>query len=359
MDKNAHTTGTNLTNVNRIGRYGVKWGIVALIVMIVGRMVVVAGIAYWKAVNPEPPPPPTVGFGVLPEPIFPAQQADDKPVTYTLETANGRLPGFPDRAKVYFMPRSIPSLLADERAKDTAAEYGFTSQPEILDEKTYRWTQSTQSLISTFELDVTQLHFTYTTDFLSRPELIVNRNLPTNFDAVESVKGFLSSGGLLPSDAATASSTVKFMKTVGGNLTEAVSLSDADYLSVDINRNKIDGLYEMFTDLGKTGTITAIVSGDGGGRNNIMQMKYAHYVPDYTQIHTYPLRTVDEALRILQAGEGYIPDATIDEAVIRSVVLGYYDPTDDYQPYLQPIYVFVGDNDFLGYVPAVTSAYLE
>lgn len=37
--------------------------------------------------------------------------------------------------------------------------------------------------------------------------------------------------------------------------------------------------------------------------------------------------------------------------------LGYFDP-DVYQEYLQPVYVFIGDDDFVSYVPAVSGEYL-
>ena len=37
---------------------------------------------------------------------------------------------------------------------------------------------------------------------------------------------------------------------------------------------------------------------------------------------------------------------------IKSMKLGYFDP-DIYQNYLQPVYVFLGEGDFVGYVPAV------
>jgi len=37
--------------------------------------------------------------------------------------------------------------------------------------------------------------------------------------------------------------------------------------------------------------------------------------------------------------------------------LGYFDDFQ-FQPYLQPIYVFAGDDDFLGYVPAISSEFV-
>jgi hypothetical protein len=37
--------------------------------------------------------------------------------------------------------------------------------------------------------------------------------------------------------------------------------------------------------------------------------------------------------------------------------LAYYDP-DIYQEYLQPVYVFVGEPNFIAYVPAISNEYL-
>ncbi len=38
--------------------------------------------------------------------------------------------------------------------------------------------------------------------------------------------------------------------------------------------------------------------------------------------------------------------------------LGYYD-ADLYQEYLQPVYVFLGSDNYVGYIPAVRSDYVS
>ncbi len=42
---------------------------------------------------------------------------------------------------------------------------------------------------------------------------------------------------------------------------------------------------------------------------------------------------------------------------IKKMFFAYFDP-DIYQSYLQPVYVFLGENNFVGYVPAVSADYL-
>lgn len=351
-------SGPTLTNITAIGRQVVKFGLIGLVTLMVGRMAVGAFVAYWKATHPPPPPPPTVGFGVLPAPRFPEQDEADTPDSFVLETATGGTPDFGDRAKVYFIPKAAANLLADEEAKQIAAKYGFVFEPEVVDSETYRWTKTTP-LTSTLEMNIRTLAFSLTTDYLSRPELLVNNDLPTGFEAVQKIKNFLDQTKLLPDDAATASGEILPLKSLGGTLDEAVSVSEADYLQVDITRTPIDSQFRMYTPEGLKGTISGIVTGALQGRDAILALDYYHYPVDYTYVHTYPIRTSQSAWQLLQAGEGYIVDpGEAERAVVRSVTLGYYDDFEE-QEYLQPVYVFAGDGGFLGYVSAVDPKYLQ
>ncbi len=348
--------GATLTKITRMGRNVVKYGITTLVILMVGRVAMSAFIAFWKAMNPPPPPEPTAGFGALPSIQFPLQTDEDKPVSYRLETASGTLPNFGDRAKVFLMTKNSANLLDTENAQKTASAYGFTEKPEILNSRTHRWTKI-QPLTTTFDFDIIDHNFTYETDFLSRPELILEADLPTNFDADQQVKSFLSTAQLLPPDVATTSGEITYLRAVGGLLKPAVAISEADFVQVDLNRGPIDGIYNPYTPDGVTGAIHAVlVSGRGG--NNILKLIRQIYPIDYSMVHTYYIRSSQSAWNTLQSGEGYIANkGTTEPAVIRQVELGYFESTD-YQPYYQPIYVFKGDGGFIGYVSAIDPRYI-
>lgn len=349
-------TGPTLTDVTYVGRRAVKYGLIALVALVVGRSLLTAFVTYWKAANPPPPPPPTVGFGVLPQIAFP--ESDTQPVSYRLETASGTLPAFGDRAKVYFMPKSSLSLLADENAKKIASVLDYVFSPEVLDSRTYRWRKS-QPLESTLQMDIQDYSMEITTDYLSRPELLTKSSVPTATEALNQVKEILRKTNLLAEDMATASGEVVFLKALGGELEPAVSYSDADFVQVDLNRTPIDGLYRMFSPAGYKGTVHGVVAGGLSRDSSVVHLEFNYQPVDYTQVHTYPLRTTDSAWRVLQAGEGYIASrGTLESAVIRQVYLGYFDSFDE-QSYLQPIYVFEGDGGFLGYVSALDSTYIQ
>jgi hypothetical protein len=184
-------------------------------------------------------------------------------------------------------------------------------------------------------------------------------NLPEEFEAVDRVKKFVQATDLLGSDVATASGQITFLKSIGGELKTAFSLSEADFLQVDINRNPIDQLYNVYTDEGKKGIISAKLSSAFTSNNSIVEMDYHYRQVDYLNFETYPLRTAKSAWNLVQAGDAYVINGKgIKDVVVREFELAYYDSFDE-QKYLQPIYVFKGDNDFMAFVPAVSANYLN
>lgn len=349
--------GLNLTRAAYLGRLTIKFGAVFIVLMIVGRFALTAGINLWTRLNPKPPPPPTVGFGVLPSIRFAAQSVGEKPLGYQLDIPQSRFPTFPDRAKVFLMLHSSIGLFTDQRAKEIAADYGYVFAPTVLSETMYRWTKSTP-LQSTLEMDIVDLTFEIRTDYLSRADLLARANLPTKDESVRLVKSFIGSGQPLPSDLATASGEIRYLRSVGGELEEAIAVSDADFVQIDIRRAPIDGDKKFYTPQGDYGAAHAILSGVLAGREQIVEMTYNYQPIDYAQRHTYPLRSVQAALQILQAGEAYIANRGLnDTVIITAIELGYYDD-DQKQDYMQPIYVFRGDGGFLAYVPAVAPQWL-
>jgi len=341
-----------LTRAAFVGRQSVKFGAIILVVLIVGRTLLSVGSSVYTSMFPAPPPPPTVGFGILPELRFPEQSTVDKPQSYELEVPNSRLPNFGDRTKVFLMNRSSLSLLADQRAKQIAADYGYVFQPTILSSTLYRWTKSTP-IQATLQMNIQNFSLDITTDYLSRAELLTNKTLPTEANAVSIVKASVRTGQELPVDIATASGTVSYFKSLGGELQPAVSLSDADFLRVDVNRFPIDGNKKFYTPDGDEGALNGVVSVSLSGQDQVVDLHYHYQTIDYSERHTYPIRSVSSAWQIVQAGEAYVAGkGSNDTAVIRSVLLGYYDDSEE-QDYLQPIYIFEGDNGFIAYVPAI------
>lgn len=354
--KTQEKTSFTLSDATAFGRKAIVMVFVGIISYLVLRMLFIAAVNYYKAMNPPPPPPPTVGFGRLPSVIFPEQLPTDWPDEFVLETARNRLPEFSDRAKVYQMEVRTANLLADEKVRAMANRYGFTSQPEMLDANNYRWSKY-QPLEFIFEVNLITSNFSVESDYQIRPELISSKTLPDKHEAIQTVKSYLRRSDMLPADVATASGEVSYVRVLAGELMPAVSLSDASFIRVDLDRIPIDEI-KMYNPNGASGLIRSLITGALDHDDSVVELQY-HYQPIiYDPVHTYPLKPISQAWSEIQTKQGYLVSCdNLTKAVIREVSLGYFESFQD-QDYMQPIYVFSGDDNFMAYVSAVDSKYI-
>lgn len=347
----APESGPNLSYITEVGRKVVKYAAISMLGYMVLSVVFKGVVAYYRYLNPPPPPPPTMGFGYLPPVEFPAEFSQDFPEELTISIPKERLTNFGDRAQVLFFPKPALSLLADERARGIATKLDFKEEPEMMTVDRYRWYKYTP-IDYVFELDLVSYNFFLRSDYQTRPELLVSRTVPDEEKAIREVKNYLSRADLLYQDIATSSGQVRYLKSLVGELFEAVSLSDATFLEVNLNRVPIAEKYQVYNPQVNRGVVSAVISNALGG-NSILDLKYDYYPLNYDKVETYPIKQVSTAIAELEAGEAHIASENyLDKVVVRDVVMGYFD-SYDYQPYLQPIYVFFGDDGFVAYVSAV------
>lgn len=340
----------SLTEAADVSRIVIKWGFILLVALMVGRMVVGGLIAWYRAANPVIPPP-TVGFGIIPPLQFPENKYPG--LTYTLETVTGTLPVFETQADVMHIPRERPNLLAMERSSKEAVSLGFNVSPEKASDVTYRW-RLQAPIPSTLTMQIYDGRFLVETDWASNPNFLSERNLPAKAQAIKDAKDVVrrvasGSGEDLIDDAAL----LTYLKGNAGMFQPAISLSDADFVRVDLFRAPHKGLYPFVTPVPDHGIVRVVLSGNQR-LAKVVYVNYNYAALDMTRVETYPLKPVEQAWQELQDGRGYVAhiDKGVTQAVVRRVELGYYDSFEP-QEYAQPVYIFSGDNDFVAYVQAV------
>lgn len=345
------STGYNLTQVAGWSRGFIKYGAISLVVFMVGRVVLNATIALIIAMTPPKPVPPTFGFGSLPDLILPPSVAQVD--TYTLETRSGGLPGAPRMMPVFFMPKSSISIFSLDNAKKLAAGLGFVFEPEQISTINYRWKRTTP-LPSVLDVDIINQHFTVKTDWSSDPTFLANINPPTDKAASDLAKNTLTSAGVLTTDIATSEGKISYLKARGSGYEKALSFSEAEFLQFDLRRTPINQKYPVLRSDPTKGNARLIMSGTKNASGLIVDAELIHFPVDYDRPETYPLINSNEAWQRLSNGNGYIASFKpgVQKAVVREMYLAYYD-SDEPQQYLQPIFVFTGDDDFVAYVPAV------
>lgn len=345
-----------LTEVAYYTRRSLKWGSFLILFLIVFRWAWNGFWTYWLAKHPPPPPPPTVAFGKLPQLKFPDQTRGS--LTFKLETVTGATPDLGDRAHVFFMPAKRANLLALERATNQATRLGFTLPPAKLTDTLYRWTNSTP-LPTNLDLDIIYGHFTLTASWQQDPTLLDAAHLPSSTQAVIEAQDYLADTGLLPEDLKTGRTQVSFLRSSTGNFVPALSLSESEFVQVDLFRKDLDA-GKVYTATPAAGLVRLIFSGNTNTGKRIVSLTYNYFPVNYDQSATYPLKSSTTAWDELKSGQGFIatPPTTGTEAVIRRVSLGFYDSPKP-QTFLQPVYVFAGDNNFVAYVPAVDSKWIQ
>jgi hypothetical protein len=340
----------------------IKYGLSILVGLVIFRGLFIMSIRIYRQLNPPPPPPPTVKYKVLPRP--PLVSAPSLPETFNfyLETPDGttRLENLknervlPDQLKVFYIVRSGPDLLGLERLKERAAIMGFSSDPESVGESKYRFRKGNSSLVLDID-SVSQTFKLYQDALIQIP--------PSTPKSNQEALGALKSGlprNLYPTDIAEDKTKYRYFRVDGSGLSEVTSLADAEYVRVDLFRASLEDL-PIYTSTYDDGQIWGIVSGGSSG-GGILELNYKYYPIDIEQFSTYPIISSLDAWNKLGSGGGTVVklgDNPNGDITIRRIYLGYFDSTETYQKFIQPIYVFEGDNDFVAYVPAITDEWLE
>lgn len=351
----------NLTQTAYWTRKILKFGAILLGVIIFLRISFNVINSVWKKIYPTPPPPPTVAFGKLPKLIFPEnnQTAGEAKLTFKLETIQGGLPKLSTISKVYFIPKEGPNLLALDRANQIAKKFGFVAQPQQISEKIYRWqTENTPPTMLDIDINTENFHLYY--DYQNDQEILSSKDLPTNQQAAQEAKNFLANNSLLANDLATGSAEIVYLKFTPPNLTPAVSLSEADFVRVNLFRSDLDDL-KILPPNPKNSMISFLFSGSKAMGKRIIEVNYTYYPIETETSATYPLKTTQTAWQEIQGGGSYIANLGENQdgqIVVREVYLAYFDSNQS-QNFLQPIFVFEGDRNFVGYVPAIDSKWTE
>lgn len=350
----------NLTETAYYTRRTVNWAILAVILYIILRITWSIFVVLWLYFFPPKPTPPNFRFGKLPAVKFPEPAASPSAqFTFRLETIEGTVPTASEAATVYFMPKPAANLLALTKTQEFAKRLGLNPKPIEETKAIYRFEDDTTQL-RRLRYDIVSNNFILRYGFEQDAGLFIERNVPSVDAVVAETKSMLQTFGLYGTDLAKGTNKVSFLKLVGDKLVPTTSLSQADAVRVDFFRQNVGGL-KLFTPYPDEGQVVLIFSGSKNNKKKVLQFAYTLWTIDSETSGTYALKNSTAAWEELKSGLGYIaryPTNTATNIVIRQVYLGYYDSFDP-QMYLQPIFVFEGDNGFLAYIPAVVPEWTE
>lgn len=345
----------SLTIISYYARKMVFYFSVGLAALIIFRFSWVVFSSWWIKNHPPAPPPPTVSFGVLPSLQLPKGILRSN-LVFRLETITGMTPNLGIQAKVYFMPAFRANVLGAELATQLAVRLGFPVKPESVDEQIYVWSR-TGRLPAKLTINLITGFFSLETSWADDQEIISSR-APSQPDAVKTAKDFLSRLDLLPKDLEIGKSKVEYLKEGENGFISAISQSEANFVRVHLFRSDIDSI-PIVTPTYDEGLVQVVVTGLSSDKQ-VIGLSYKYSPVDTVQAATYPLKSSQSAWQELQAGGGSIIKYSggTNGAVIRNIELAYFESGLP-QEFLQPIFIFKGDNGFIAYLPATDSKWLS
>jgi hypothetical protein len=349
---------SSLTEIAYYARRSINWALLGIIGYIILRILWSILVVLWLVVFPHRLPPPNHAFGKLPQLKFPQIATPSAQLTFQLETIQGTVPAASASANVYFMPKSAPNLLALTKTQEFANKLQFNPTPIQESKNIYRFNDN-EFALRRLRYDIVSSNFIVRYTFERDLSVFIEKNLPTADQAQQETYNMLKSFNLYQTDLTGGPVVVSYLRLSADALIPTTSLSQSDAVRVDYFKKPI-GDMSIVTPVPDEAPISIILSGSSNSKKRIIQFAYTYWPIDYQTFATYGLKTSEAAWGELQAGKGYIAryPSNSSVAIVRSATLAYYDSFDP-QTYLQPIFIFEGDNGFLGYVPAVTSQWME
>ncbi len=296
-------------------------------------------------------------FGIINRPVI-QNASSSAGINFDFDTVEGTPITATESARVYFLPPSVPKFGYRENVFLMAQNIGIDTQTA-----NYRLVDTQASFTTDRQkltVDIGNFNFNYQYEFEKEPELFDTYASPIAQEAEIDAVGFLQSVGRYPEELATAEveTIYFFFDPQQKNLKQVQKNNEANLVEVDYFRPKIDGFPTVTTKFPNSHNhVLAYFADDLEFR--VLNARIDFYEKSNEQVGIYPLKSGKEAYENLRQGKAQVikNPGQQKKVTIKKMFLAYFDP-DTYQEYLQPVYVFIGEDDFVAFVPAVKDEFL-
>ena len=320
--------------------------------LIVSILVFMFGKGIFAMIFPPEPDPALVAFGKLPELSMTEGNRPPTNVTYKIETVSGDLKELKAKLKVFAIDISTAPKFGDLNGANVKAKKAQFAIPAIsVADNVATYIDSLNNgrilTINTITGDLS-----LKSDYLNNTDLITNQIKDDKATKIIA-QTFMSTFGLdFTTYPKEKINTVRY-KIDGGKLTEAVSSATTNLFQVNFNRTDLDAIPVVYPSFDRQKVSVLASATDVVGAKALISK-----IQEY-RFSTYPLKGIKKAYADLVAGKAiYNKELIGGEFPIRDVSLAYLD-TDLQQPFLQPVYVFSGDDGLAAYVGAVADIWIN
>jgi hypothetical protein len=290
-------------------------------------------------------------FGPVSPPKIP-ESSSSAGLKFTLDTIEGAPIIATETAKIFFLPQLNPRFGYSEKIYLIAKNFGFDTT--VIKHKLVDRIASFIDDEKTLKIDISNFNFTFdrkvNSEFFSSSQLTI----PSKSEIENRAIDFLKKIGRYPDELGKGTTNITYLRfnPINQNFVNVEKSFGAQLVEVDFYRPSIDD-YSIVTPKFFTSQNYVIMVFEGSDYK-VIKSQIAFFEKSDEQVGVYPIKTGNQAWTEFNNGKGLVVAGTEGQKniIIKSMKLGYFDP-DIYQNYLQPVYVFLGDGNFVGYVPAV------
>lgn len=302
-------------------------------------------------------------FGSIKRPVI-KEGSTSASFQYVLDTIEGQPVTATETAKVFSLPPSYSRMKFLQQIYLMAKAVGFDTETV---KHTLVGTDATfDDGKQKMTIDITNYNFVYEFNIknLDSEEFSISNTLPSQRDIEDKAINFLIAVGRYPEELAQGKRNLVYMTYRADNnqLMPAPENQTTNMVEVDFYRPDITGSPSDYPIVSPSyfNSQNYVMIAFGKDSFQVIKAQVKFFEKSSDQYGIYPLKSGDAAWEELKVNKGIIVSDTtgISTVNIKKMFLGYFDP-DVYQEYLQPVYVFLGDNNFVGYVPAVDNKYLS
>lgn len=298
-----------------------------------------------------------ITFGKIEGPKLP-EATSSAGFEFTLDTIEGVPVTSTASATIFFNPETPTRFGYREKIYLMAKTFGYDT--ETIRHKLVDKTATFEEGGTKLDIDISNFNFKYNqSDLLETNEFVTGSIMMSKTDVVNKAIDFLKRTGRYPDELSRGTTNVIYLKydPAHGDFVNVERAIEAQAVEVDFYRPTVQDISIVTPKFFNSQNY--VIMNFKNGEPNVIRAQVSFFEKSEEQTGIYPLKTGEEALAKLNAGQGKIVAgrAGTKTVAIKKMFTAYLDP-NVYQTYFQPVYVFLGEDDFVAYVTAVKDEYL-
>ncbi len=313
-------------------------------------------------------------FGIL-EPIHFVHSINyPSDVSFTIDNIEGRPITTDTEALVYAVPSSRTKFGYQQSLAFMAKAVGIDTETQKYQLRGL--SARYQDELRTLDVDITTFNFEYELNYRKTPTIFSRSATPDVNTAKEEAKSFLRKMNKFSQYLAQGTQNVIYLSYDPQvdvfnvvQTPEEANVVEVDFFAPNLDNHPVVSptyfnshifVTMVFTQDGPVVIKSHVASFEPQTSIQAGQSAPAQGADAVPTSGTYPLKTGDEAWQELITGKGIIvsPSKGSTKIIVREMFIGYY-ALEEYHPYMMPVYVFLGDNGFAGYVSAVKNEFVS